>query len=100
MVNKKVNISGMSKTSANIIAQSDEIEDILSQNTLKDKRIGISVSDSDDYKELGFSENHQKDITIELTRYILVNGGHLVYGGDLRKEGPRCFIWVRWKSEA
>ncbi len=42
---------------------------------------------SDDYKELGFSENHQKDITIELTRYLLVNGGHLVYGGDLRKEG-------------
>lgn len=86
MANKKVNISGMSKTSAKIIAQSDE-EDVIIKDLLKDKKIGISVSDSDDFKELGFSENHQKDITIELTRYLLVNGAHLVYGGDLRKGG-------------
>jgi hypothetical protein len=87
MAAKKTNISGMSKTSAKIIADADEKENVVIKNSLGDKWIGISVSDSDEYKELGFSENHQKDITIELTRYLLVNGAHLVYGGDLRKEG-------------
>lgn len=87
MAAEKTNISGMSKSSAKIIADADEKENVIIKNPLGDKRIGISVSNSDEYKELGFSENHQKDITIELTRYLLVNGAHLVYGGDLRKEG-------------
>src|ERR1035437_3138194 len=87
MEKKKINISGMSELSAKIISDADEKGDVISKDSLKDKWIGLSVSSSEEYKELGFSECHQKDITIELSRYLLINGAHLVYGGDLRKSG-------------
>ena len=51
------------------------------------KNIGISVSESQDIEELGFSKIHQQDIILELSRYLLINGGTLIYGGDLRAQG-------------
>lgn len=55
--------------------------------SLKDKNIGISISYSEDIQEYGGDEALLRDITIELSRHILVAGGKLIYGGDLRKNG-------------
>lgn len=87
MAKKKTNISGLSEDLSKSVAKAIEKESKSLVLPLKRKRIGLSVSDSDEYKQLGFSETHQKDITIELTRYLLVNGAHIIYGGDLREGG-------------
>ncbi len=55
--------------------------------SLKDKKIAISISESDDIQDYGGDEALLRDITIELSRHILVAGGKLIYGGDLRKQG-------------
>lgn len=54
---------------------------------LKDKRIAVSVSDSEDSNKNGISNLLLHDLIMELARYIIINDGTLVYGGDLRKEG-------------
>lgn len=54
---------------------------------LKGKYIAISISESDDIIKYGGDDTLLKDITIELSRHILISGGKLVYGGDLRKQG-------------
>nr|WP_315212942.1 hypothetical protein [uncultured Flavobacterium sp.] len=54
---------------------------------LCDKNIAISVSDSEDIEELGFSKIHQQDMVLEITRYLIINGATLIYGGDLRAQG-------------
>ncbi|MFY9309616.1 MAG: hypothetical protein WAQ28_11270 [Bacteroidia bacterium] len=56
-------------------------------NLLDGKKIGISISDSEDLQKLGFSKVHQQDTMIEFARYMLVHGATLVYGGDLRGDG-------------
>lgn len=55
--------------------------------SLNDKTIAISISDSEDIQHYGGDEALLKDITIELSRHILVAGGRLIYGGDLREQG-------------
>lgn len=55
--------------------------------SLKNKNIAISISDSEDIQDYGGDEALLRDITIELSRHILVSGGKLIYGGDLRKQG-------------
>lgn len=87
MAKAQKNISGMSEDLSKSISKTIAKENKRAILPLKGKRVGISVSDSDEFKQLGFSEMHQKDITIEMTRYLLVNGAQLVYGGDLRKDG-------------
>lgn len=54
---------------------------------LSGKRIAISVSESDNSLEKGVSSIMLKDFIVEIARYILVNDGHLIYGGNLQKEG-------------
>lgn len=54
---------------------------------LKDKRIAVSVSDTEDSYKCGISNLLLHDLIMELARYIIINDGALVYGGDLRKEG-------------
>ncbi len=51
------------------------------------KQIAISISDSPDIEKLGFSDDHIKDFIVEVTRYLIIHGGNLIYGGDLRKDG-------------
>ncbi|OJV88390.1 MAG: hypothetical protein BGO34_18770 [Bacteroidia bacterium 44-10] len=58
----------------------------LSKN-LKGKNVAISISESEDILEYGGDETLLRDLAIELSRHILVAGGKLVYGGDLRKKG-------------
>lgn len=55
--------------------------------SLKDKNIAISISESENIQQYGGDDALLRDITIELSRHILVAGGRLVYGGDLRKQG-------------
>ncbi|MBC9911040.1 hypothetical protein [Chitinophaga varians] len=87
MAKKKENISGVSKELSQAIKKNINKERKRIDFPLKEVGIGISVSESEEFLELGFSDMHLKDITIELTRYLLVNGAKLVYGGDLRQGG-------------
>lgn len=54
---------------------------------LTDKKIGISISDSEDLGRLGYSEAHLQDAKIEIARHLLSTGAVLMYGGDLRNNG-------------
>lgn len=55
--------------------------------SLKNKRISISVSNPEDSNKNGISNLFLHDLVMEFARYIIINEGTLVYGGDLRKEG-------------
>jgi hypothetical protein len=62
--------------------------DVLSRKfLLKEKTIGISISESDNLQELGYGIAHLKDAMIEVARYILALGGKVAYGGDMRQGG-------------
>lgn len=54
---------------------------------LEGKNIAISISESEELNQLGFSDTHIKDAMIEFTRHLLIQGATLVYGGDLRSGG-------------
>lgn len=54
---------------------------------LKGKNIAISISDSENIQDFGGENALLRDITVELSRHILIIGGTLVYGGDLRTQG-------------
>lgn len=72
------------------ISVADKIKDTPKRNRihlLKDQGIGISISDSIEIEELGFSIDHQKKLITEITRFIIIHGGKLIYGGDLRRNG-------------
>ncbi|UAB82849.1 hypothetical protein INR75_11470 [Zunongwangia sp. SCSIO 43204] len=56
-------------------------------NLLKGRNIAVSISDSPDIENLGFSLEHQKNLITEITRFLIIHGSTLVYGGDLRQNG-------------
>ena len=92
MTTKKHRTKNISGVSENLLKSIDK--SIVSEPTaeikkrrLNNVRIGISISESDELKELGLSNIHQQDAMIEFARYLLVQGAHLVYGGDLRDKG-------------
>lgn len=55
--------------------------------SLRDLRVGISVSDSEDLNRLGLSSAHAEQAVGELARAVLVAGGSLVYGGRVKPSG-------------
>ena len=65
------------------------------KETLKEKEIhlfdgqniAISISDSTEIENLGFSLAHQKNLITEITRFLIIHGSNLIYGGDLRQNG-------------
>ncbi len=82
------NISGISENLADSIAEQKELEVKSRQKGILDgMRIAVSVSDNEDLEHLGLSIQHLKDVMIELARYIMLNGGTLLYGGHLKNEG-------------
>jgi len=82
------NISGISENLAESIAEQKELELKSRQKGVFDGvRVAVSVSDNEDLGHLGLSIQHLKDVMIELARYILANGGTLLYGGHLKNEG-------------
>jgi hypothetical protein len=84
---KEKNISGVSENLSDSIGEKKTTENNLHQGKLYGKRIAISVSESEELEQIGMSEQHIKDISIEISRYLMVNGATMLYGGDLRKDG-------------
>tara|TARA_R110002050_G_scaffold218631_1_gene354567 strand:+ start:10343 stop:11302 length:960 start_codon:yes stop_codon:yes gene_type:complete len=51
------------------------------------QNVAISISDSPEIEHLGFSLAHQRNLITETTRFLIIHGSSLVYGGDLRQNG-------------
>lgn len=51
------------------------------------QNVAISISDSPEIEHLGFSLAHQRNLITEITRFLIIHGSGLVYGGDLRQNG-------------
>lgn len=51
------------------------------------QNVAISISDSTEIEHLGFSLAHQRNLITETTRFLIIHGSSLVYGGDLRQNG-------------
>lgn len=84
----EINITGLSDDSGitgRIINSADQAS--LKKSFLNGRRIGISISESENLRELGMDIIHLKDAMIEFARYVLASGGNLAYGGDLRNGG-------------
>lgn len=87
-MNTEKNISGISDNLADSIVELKNLEKEQDQSgKLYGKRIAISVSESEDLEQLGLSNHHLIDISIEIARYLIVNGATMLYGGDLRRGG-------------
>lgn len=82
------NVSGISENLADSIAEeTTDDEKQIEKSFLYGKRVGISVSNNDELELLGLSQQHLKDISIEIARYLIANGATLLYGGNLEREG-------------
>lgn len=79
----QINISGVDDSLIEKNNQSFKKND----KSLSGKKIAISVSNNEDLERNGMSEQHINDISIEIARYIISNGGTALYGGDLRNGG-------------
>jgi len=67
-----------------------EIKDLSKEkeiHLLEGQNIAISISDSSEIENLGFSPEHQTNLITEITRFLIIHGSKLVYGGDLRQNG-------------
>ena len=65
---------------------------LLPEDALSGVRLGISVSESADLARLGLREAHFRLVLAEVTRYVLLAGGHLAYGGHLEPTGYTAFM--------
>lgn len=79
------NSNTVSKDGVSVISEKTEM--LFRRYILKEKTIGISISESDNLNELGYGVSHLNDALIEIARYILASGGKLAYGGDMRQGG-------------
>lgn len=85
---QETNISGISENLADSIVEQNTTEKLKPNNSfLHKKKIAISVSVSEELEYLGLSSNHLYDVSIEIARYLIVNGATMLYGGDLRQGG-------------
>jgi hypothetical protein len=57
------------------------------ERPLKGNQIALSMSESTDIQRFGFDELHFKAAMVEISRYLLLKGATLVYGGHLGDEG-------------
>ncbi len=60
---------------------------LAAERPLKGTRIALSMSESTDIQRFGFDELHFRDAMVEISRYLLLKGATLVYGGHLGDEG-------------
>lgn len=68
---------------------------------LKGKNVAISVSEAPDSDVLGYGKEMIRDLTIELSRHLLIAGAKMLYGGDLRKDGYTelfCDLSLQYKD--
>ena len=66
--------------------------ELLPADALRERRLGISVSDSPDLQRLGLLDTHFRMTLGELTRTIVIGGGSLFYGGHLQTDGITSFL--------
>lgn len=57
------------------------------ERPLMGRRIALSMSESTDIQRYGFDDIHLREAMIEVSRYLLLKGATLVYGGHLGDEG-------------
>ncbi len=57
------------------------------RETLGNRTVAISISESPDMPALGLTEAHLRDGMAEIARHLLALGASLLYGGDLRRGG-------------
>lgn len=60
--------------------------------SLNGASVAISVSESPDLPRLGMTEQHMRLAVAEIARCVIVAGGTLVYGGDLRPQGYTIYL--------
>ncbi len=84
---KKKNISGVSEEVSASIKKDLSSKDIDTTRIFYDRKLAISISESEDLEYLGFSIEHLQDAMVEFARHSLIQGAQLIYGGDLRKDG-------------
>lgn len=54
---------------------------------LRNMKVGISVSESDTWADLGLIQSHQDDLASDLALELILLGAKILWGGDLRPEG-------------
>ncbi|HXB23526.1 MAG TPA: hypothetical protein VNV25_02230 [Gemmatimonadaceae bacterium] len=70
---------------------------------LAGQRIAVSISESPGLGARGLSRQHQRDAMVEIARHLLASGAHLVYGGDLRRDGFTSLLFelvARYRQNA
>lgn len=60
---------------------------LATKRPLKGTQIALTMSESTDIQRYGFDELHLREAMAELSRYLLLKGATLVYGGHLGDEG-------------
>lgn len=65
---------------------------LIPKDALSGFNLGISVSESPDLARLGLIETHFRLALAEITRCVVVSGGHLSYGGHLKPDGYTAFM--------
>lgn len=81
---KKVTNKDLDKFVASEIKETSKEKEI---HLFDGQNVAISISDSPEITNLGFSLAHQKNLITEITRFLIIHGSNLVYGGDLRENG-------------
>lgn len=56
---------------------------IMYERSLDSFKVGISISETGEENTLGLNVLHLQDMMVEVARYLLVEGAHLLYGGDI-----------------
>lgn len=63
------------------------MERIATKKSLAGKRIAISVSECPDISRFGLDQLHFRDAVHDLSRYLLIKGTTMIYGGHLAFDG-------------
>jgi len=63
------------------------LERMAKHRSLVGRRVAISMSESSDIERYGFCANHLDNGVLELSRYLLIQGAELAYGGHLGEKG-------------
>src|SRR4030095_4437171 len=86
---KKINIAGISKKISDKVDKDffEKPSTPKEQSLFANLNIGISISENPDLRKLGYSPMHLQDAMVEISRYLLIHGATLIYGGDLRNGG-------------
>lgn len=73
---------------------------LVPRDALTGVKVGLSVSESADLARLGLRPSHCRLAVVELARAILLAGGSIVYGGDLRPHGFTTLLLDEVRSYA